>query len=136
MAAGKYENTPEYLENITFNVLTNKRKYIKIGLRTLMQHYKGEIALHPKQIQFIIKNILESALYFEEKSMEAYNDLPEDIKQKINKHYEEHLEFSVKTNEIQTRKTPPDIIESFNRRQEENNKRVHDTAKQYLEKED
>ena len=133
MAAGKYENTPEYLENITLNVLTNKRKYIKIGLRTLMQHYKGEIALHPKQIQFIIKNILESALYFEEKSMEAYNDLPEDIKQKINKYYEEHLAFSVKTNEIQTRKTPPDIIKSFNRRQEENNIRVHQEAKEYIE---
>ena len=134
MAAGKYDNTPEYLENITFNVLTNKRKYIKIGLRTLMQHYKGEIALHPKQIQFIIKNILESALYFEEKSMEAYNDLPEDIKQKINKHYEERLAFSVKTNEVQTRKTPPEIIDAFNNRQEENNKRVHNTAKEYLEK--
>lgn len=133
MAAGKYDNTSEYLENITFNVLTNKRKYIKIGLRTLMQHYKGEIALHPKQIQFIIKNILESTLYFEEKSMDAYNDLPEDIKQKINKHYEEHLEFSVKTNEIQTRKTPPEIIDAFNNKQEENNKRVHETAKEYLE---
>ena len=133
MAAGKYENTPEYLENITLNVLTNKRKYIKIGLRTLMQHYKGEIALHPKQIQFIIKSILESVLYFEEKSMEAYNDLPEDIKQKINKYYEEHLAFSVKTNEIQTRKTPPEIIDAFNNRQEENNERVHNTAKQYLE---
>ena len=133
MAAGKYDNTPEYLENITLNVLTNKRKYIKIGLRTLMQHYKGEIALHPKQIQFIIKNILESALYFEEKSMEAYNDLPEDIKQKINDYYENHLAFSVKTNEIQTRKTPPEIIDAFNNRQEENNKRVHDNAKQYLE---
>lgn len=133
MAAGKYDNTPEYLENITLNVLTNKRKYIKIGLRTLMQHYKGEIALHPKQIQFIIKNILESALYFEEKSMEAYNDLPEDVKQKINKYYEEHLAFSVKTNEIQTRKTPPEIIDAFNNRQEENNERVHNTAKQYLE---
>lgn len=133
MAAGKYDNTPEYLENITLNVLTNKRKYIKIGLRTLMQHYKGEIALHPKQIQFIIKNILESALYFEEKSMDAYNDLPEDIKQKINKYYEEHLEFSVKTNEVQTRKTPPDIIDAFNNRQEENYKKVHDTAKEYIQ---
>ena len=133
MAAGKYENTPEYLENITFNVLTNKRKYIKIGLRTLMQHYKGEIALHSKQIQFIIKNILESALYFEEKSMEAYNDLPEDIKQKINKYYENYLKFSSKTNEGQNRKTTPDIIESFNRTQEENNIRAHQQDKEYIE---
>ena len=133
MAAGKYDNTPAYLENITFNVLTNKRKYIKIGLRTLMQHYKGEIALHPKQIQFIIKNILESALYFEEKSMEAYNDLPEDIKQKINKYYEEHLAFSVKTNEVQTRKTPPEIIDAFNKKQDENNVRAHQEAKEYIE---
>ena len=133
MAAGKYDNTPEYLENITLNVLTNKRKYIKIGLRTLMQHYKGEIALHPKQIQFIIKNILESALYFEEKSMDAYNDLPEDIKQKINKYYEEHLEFSVKTNEVQTRKTPPEIIDAFNSKQEQNNVRVHQEAKEYIQ---
>ena len=133
MAAGKYDNTPAYLENITFNVLSNKRKYIKTGLKHLMMHYKGERYLHPKQIQFIIKSMLESVLYFEEKSMDAYNDLPEDIKQKINKYYENYLEFSVKTNEGQTRKTPPDIIESFNRRQEENNKRVHDTAKQYLE---
>ena len=133
MAAGNYENTPEYLENITFNVLSNKRKYIKTGLKHLMMHYKGERYLHPKQIQFIIKNILESALYFEEKSMEVYDNLPADIKQKINKYYEGHLAFSVKTNEGQTRKTPPDIIESFNRRQEENNKRAHDNAKQYLE---
>ena len=133
MAAGKYDNTPEYLENITLNVLTNKRKYIKIGLRTLMQHYKGEIALHPKQIQFIIKNILESALYFEEKSMEAYNDLPEDIKQNINKYYENYLKFSSKTNEGQTRKTPPEVIDAFNNRQDENYERVHDAAKQYLE---
>ena len=133
MAAGKYDNTPTYLENVTLNVLTNKRKYIKIGLRTLMQHYKGEIALHPKQIQFIIKNILESALYFEEKSMDAYNDLPEDLKQKINKYYEGNLAFSPKTIEGQTRKTPPDIIESFNRKQEENNKRVHDAAKEYIQ---
>ena len=133
MAAGKYENTPEYLENITFNVLTNKRKYIKIGLRTLMQHYKGEKYLHPKQIQFIIKAILESVLYFENVSMETFNDLPEDIKQKINKYYEEHLAFSVKTNEVQTRKTPPEIIDAFNNRQEENNKRVHDTAKEYIQ---
>lgn len=133
MAAGKYDNTPTYLENVTLNVLTNKRKYIKIGLRTLMQHYKGEIALHPKQIQFIIKSMLESVLYFEEKSMDAYNDLPEDLKQKINKYYEGHLAFSPKTIEGQTRKTPPDIIESFNRRQEENNIRVHQEAKEYIE---
>ena len=133
MAAGNYENTPEYLENITFNVLTNKRKYIKTGLKHLMMHYKGERYLHPKQIQFIIKNILESVLYFEEKSMDAYNDLPEDLKQKINKYYEGHLAFSPKTIEGQTRKTPPDIIESFNRRQEENNNRVHQEAKEYIE---
>ena len=133
MAAGKYDNTPEYLENITFNVLSNKRKYIKTGLKHLMMHYKGERYLHPKQIQFIIKAILESTLYFEEKSMEVYEDLPKDLKQRIEEYYHNNLEFSVKTNEGQTRKTPPDIIESFNRRQEENNKRVHDAAKQYLE---
>lgn len=98
-----------------------------------MQHYKGEKYLHPKQIQFIIKSILESVLYFEDVSMETFNDLPEDIKQKINKYYEGHLAFSANTNEGQTRKTPPDIIESFNRKQEENNKRVHDTAKEYIE---
>ena len=134
MAAGKYDNTPTYLENVTLNVLTNKRKYIKTGLKHLMMHYKGERYLHSKQIQFIIKNILESVLYFEEKSMDAYNDLPEDIKQKINKYYEGHLAFSAKTNEGQTRKTPPDIIESFNRRQEDNNNRVHQEAKEYIEK--
>ena len=133
MAAGNHENTAEYLENITLNVLTNKRKYIKTGLKHLMMHYKGERYLHPKQIQFIIKNILESVLYFEEKSMDAYNDLPEDLKQKINKYYEGHLAFSPKTIEGQTRKTPPDIIESFNRRQEENNNRVHQEAKEYIE---
>ena len=133
MAAGLYENTSEYLENETYRRLTNQTKFIHVGLRNLMQHYKGEKYLHQKQIQFIIKSILEATLYFEEVSMKAYNDLPEDIKQKINKYYEEHLEFSVKTNEVQTRKTPPEIIESFNRKQEENNKKVHDTAKQYLE---
>lgn len=99
-----------------------------------MQHYKGEKYLHPQQIKFIIKAILESALYFEEVSMKAYEDLPKDLKERIEEYYQNNLEFSVKTNEVQTRKTPPEIIESFNRKQEENNKRVHDTAKQYLEK--
>ena len=133
MAAGKYDNTPAYLENITFNVLSNKRKYIKTGLKHLMMHYKGERYLHPKQIQFIIKNILESALYFEEKSMEVYEDLPKDLKQRIEEYYHNNLEFSVKTNEGQTRKTPPDIIESFNRKQEENYERAHDDAKEYIQ---
>ena len=133
MAAGLYDNTREYLENETYRRLTNQTKFIHVGLRNLMQHYKGEKYLHPKQIQFIIKNILESALYFEEKSMEVYENLPEDLKQKINKYYENYLKFSSKTNEGQTRKTPPDIIDAFNRRQEENNKRVHDTAKEYIE---
>ena len=133
MAVGLYDNTKEYLENEKYRRLTNQSKFIHIGLRNLMQHYKGEKYLHSKQIQFIIKNMLEAILYFEEVSMETFNDLPEDIKQKINKYYEGHLAFSVKTNEGQTRKTPPDIIESFNRRQEENNKRVHDTAKEYIE---
>ena len=133
MAAGLYENTREYLENETYRRLTNQSKFIHVGLRNLMQHYKGEKYLHPQQIKFIIKAILEATLYFEQKSTNAYNDLPEDIKQKINKYYEEHLAFSVKTNEIQTRKTPPDIIESFNRKQEENNIRVHQEAKEYIE---
>ena len=133
MAAGNYENTPEYLENITFNVLSNKRKYIKTGLKHLMMHYKGERYLHPEQIQFIIKNILESALYFEEKSMEVYDNLPADIKQKINKYYEDHLAFSAKTNEGQTRKAPPEIIDAFNRKQEDNNVRVHQEAKEYIQ---
>ena len=133
MAAGLYENPSEYLENETYRRLTNQSKFIHVGLRNLMQHYKGEKYLHSKQIQFIIKNILEATLYFEQKSMEVYEDLPEDIKQKINKYYEERLAFSVKTNEVQTRKTPPEIIDAFNRKQEENNKRVHDTAKEYLE---
>ena len=133
MAAGLYENTAEYLENETYRRLTNQSKFIHIGLRNLMQHYKGEKYLHPQQIKFIIKAILESTLYFEEVSMETFNDLPEDIKQKINKYYEEHLEFSVKTNEVQTRKTPPEIIDAFNRRQEENNNRVHKEAKEYIE---
>ena len=132
MAAGNYENTAEYLENETYRRLTNQSKFIHVGLRKLMQHYKGEIALHPKQIQFIIKNVLESTLYFEQKSMEVYEDLPEDIKQRINDYYENYLKFSSKTNEGQTRKTPPDIIDAFNSKQEENNKRVHDNAKQYL----
>ena len=128
-----FEYTEDYLNNKEYEILTNQTKYIKVGLKHLMQHYKGERYLHPKQIQFIIKNVIQSALYFEEKSMEAYNDLPEDIKQKINKYYENYLKFSSKTNEGQTRKTPPDIIESFNRRQEENNIRVHQEAKEYIE---
>ena len=133
MAAGLYENTSEYLENETYRRLTNQTKFIHIGLRNLMQHFKGEKYLHPQQIKFIIKAILESTLYFEEVSMKAYEDLPKDLKQRIEEYYQNNLAFSVKTNEGQTRKTPPDIIESFNRKQEENNKRVHDTAKDYLE---
>ena len=133
MAAGLYENTSEYLENETYRRLTNQTKFIHIGLRNLMQHYKGEKYLHPQQIKFIIKAILEATLYFEQKSMETFNDLPKDLKQRIEEYYQNNLAFSVKTNEVQTRKTPPEIIESFNRKQEENNKRVHDTAKEYLE---
>ena len=133
MAAGLYENTKEYLENETYRRLTNQSKFIHVGLRNLMQHYKGEKYLHPQQIKFIIKAILESTLYFEEVSMKAYEELPKDLKERIEEYYQNNLAFSVKTNEVQTRKTPPEIIESFNRKQEENNKRVHDTAKQYLE---
>ena len=133
MAAGLYENTAEYLENETYRRLTNQSKFIHIGLRNLMQHYKGEKYLHRKQIQFIIKNVLEATLYFEEVSMKAYEELPKDLKQRIEEYYNNNLAFSVKTNEVQTRKTPPEIIESFNRKQEENYERVHDTAKEYLE---
>ena len=133
MAAGLYENTPEYLENETYRRLTNQTKFIHIGLRNLMQHYKGEKYLHSKQIQFIIKNMLEAILYFEEVSMETFNDLPKDLKQRIEEYYNNNLAFSVKTNEVQTRKTPPEIIDAFNNRQDENYERVHDTAKQYLE---
>ena len=133
MAAGNYENTAEYLENETYRRLSNQTKFIHIGLRNLMQHYKGEKYLHPQQIKFIIKAILESTLYFEEVSMKAYEELPKDLKQRIEEYYQNNLAFSVKTNEVQTRKTPPEIIDAFNNRQEENNKRVHDTAKEYLE---
>ena len=133
MAAGLYENTREYLENETYRRLTNQSKFIHVGLRNLMQHCKGEKYLHPQQIKFIIKAILESTLYFEEVSMKTYEDLPKDLKQRIEEYYNNNLAFSVKTNEGQTRKTPPDIIESFNRRQEENNNRVHQEAKEYIE---
>ena len=133
MAAGLYDNTREYLENETYRRLTNQTKFIHVGLRNLMQHYKGEKYLHPQQIKFIIKAILESTLYFEEVSMKAYEELPKDLKQRIEEYYDNNLEFSVKTNEVQTRKTPPEIIDAFNRKQEENNKKVHDTAKEYLE---
>lgn len=134
MAAGNYENTKEYLENETYRRLTNQSKFIHIGLRNLMQHFKGEKYLHPQQIKFIIKAVLESTLYFEEVSMKAYEDLPKDLKQRIEDYYQNNLAFSVKTNEIQTRKTPPEIIDAFNQKQDENNVRVHQEAKQYLEK--
>ena len=133
MAAGLYENTAEYLENETYRRLTNQTKFIHVGLRNLMQHYKGEKYLHPQQIKFIIKAILESTLYFEEVSMKAYEELPKDLKQRIEDYYHNNLEFSVKTNEVQTRKTPPEIIDAFNRKQEENYERAHDNAKEYLE---
>ena len=133
MAAGNYENTAEYLENETYRRLTNQSKFIHIGLRNLMLHYKGEKYLHHKQIQFIIKNMLEAILYFEEVSMKAYEELPKDLKQRIEEYYQNNLAFSVKTNEIQTRKTPPEIIDAFNNRQDENYERVHDTAKEYIE---
>ena len=133
MAAGLYENTSQYLENETYRRLTNQTKFIHVGLRNLMQHYKGEKYLHPQQIKFIIKAILEATLYFEEVSMKTYEDLPKDLKQRIEEYYNNNLAFSPKTIEGQTRKTPPDIIESFNRRQEENNNRVHQEAKEYIE---
>ena len=129
-----FEYTEDYLSNKEYEVLTNQTKYIKVGLKTLMQHYKGEKYLHPQQIKFIIKAILESTLYFEEVSMKAYEELPKDLKQRIEDYYHNNLEFSVKTNEVQTRKTPPDIIDAFNRKQEENYERAHDNAKEYLEK--
>lgn len=134
MAAGNYENTKEYLENETYRRLTNQSKFIHIGLRNLMQHYKGEQLLHKKQIEFIIKNMLEAILYFEEVSMKAYEELPKDLKQRIEDYYQNNLAFSVKTNEVQTRKTPPEIIDAFNKKQDENNVRAHQEAKEYLEK--
>lgn len=133
MAAGLYENTREYLENETYRRLTNQSKFIHVGLRNLMQHYKGEKYLHPQQIKFIIKAILESTLYFEEVSMKAYEELPKDLKQRIEDYYQNNLAFSVKTNEVQTRKTPPEIIDAFNAKQDENYNRVHQEAKEYIE---
>ena len=133
MAAGNYENTAEYLENETYRRLSNQTKFIHIGLRNLMQHYKGEKYLHPQQIKFIIKAILESTLYFEEVSMKAYEELPKDLKERIEEYYQNNLAFSVKTNEIQTRKTPPEIIDAFNRKQEDNNVRAHQEAKEYIQ---
>ena len=133
MAAGNYDNTKEYLENETYRRLTNQSKFIHIGLRNLMQHFKGEKYLHPQQIKFIIKAILESTLYFEEVSMKAYEELPKDLKERIEEYYHNNLEFSVKTNEVQTRKTPPEIIDAFNAKQEDNNVRVHQEAKEYIE---
>lgn len=133
MAAGLYENTKEYLENETYRRLTNQSKFIHVGLRNLMQHYKGEKYLHPQQIKFIIKAILESTLYFEEVSMKAYEELPKDLKERIEEYYQNNLAFSVKTNEVQTRKTPPEIIDAFNRKQEENYERAHDNAKEYIQ---
>ena len=133
MAAGLYENTAEYLENETYRRLTNQSKFIHIGLRNLMQHYKGEKYLHPQQIKFIIKAILEATLYFEQKSMETFNDLPKDLKQRIEEYYNNNLAFSVKTNEVQTRKTPPEIIDAFNRKQDENYERAHDDAIEYIQ---
>ena len=133
MAAGLYDNTKEYLENETYRRLTNQTKFIHVGLRNLMQHYKGEKYLHPQQIKFIIKDILESTLYFEEVSMKAYEELPKDLKQRIEDYYHNNLEFSVKTNEVQTRKTPPEIIDAFNRKQEDNNVRAHQEAKDYIQ---
>ena len=134
MAAGLYENTREYLENETYRRLTNQSKFIHVGLRNLMQHCKGEKYLHPQQIKFIIKAILESTLYFEEVSMKTYEELPKDLKERIEEYYQNNLAFSVKTNEVQTRKTPPEIIDAFNAKQEDNNVRVHQEAKEYLEK--
>ena len=58
MAAGRYNNTESYLENEKFIRLTNNRKYIKVALRHLMMHYKGEQLLHKKQIEFIVKNCI------------------------------------------------------------------------------
>ena len=133
MAAGLYENTSQYLENETYRRLTNQTKFIHVGLRNLMQHFKGEKYLHPQQIKFIIKAILESTLYFEEVSMKAYEELPKDLKQRIEEYYQNNLAFSVKTNEVQTRKTPPEIIDAFNAKQDENYNRVHQEAKEYIE---
>ena len=133
MAAGLYENTSQYLENETYRRLTNQTKFIHVGLRNLMQHFKGEKYLHPQQIKFIIKAILESTLYFEEVSMKAYEELPKDLKERIEEYYQNNLAFSVKTNEVQTRKTPPEIIDAFNAKQDENYNRVHQEAKEYIE---
>lgn len=77
--------------------------------------------------------MLEAILYFEEVSMKAYEELPKDLKQKIEEYYQNNLAFSVKTNEVQTRKTPPEIIDAFNKKQDENNVRAHQEAKEYIE---
>lgn len=135
METRRYENTPEYLENETFTRLTNMRKYIKVGLRHLMMHYKGEELLHKNQIKFIVKNVLQSALYFEKKAMETYDSLPDSTKEELETYYQEHLAFTPKP-EYSSRQTPPDIIKGFNEKFEDNIKRAHEDAKEYLEKED
>ena len=132
MPAGNYENTSEYLENQMYAILTAKRKYNKVGLLHLMKHIKEEELLHPKQIKFIIKNLIESALYFEEKAMEIYDSLPDSKKEELDTYYQENIAFTPKP-EYSSRQTPPDIIKAFNERFEDNIKRAHEDAKQYLE---
>ena len=127
-----FEYTTEYLENKNFERLTAQRKYVKTGLRHLMKHIKEEQILHPKQIQFITKSILEIALYFEKEALKAYNELPDDIKQENEEYYQEHLAFTPKP-EYSSRQTPPDIIKAFNERFEDNIKRAHKDAITYLE---
>ena len=97
-----------------------------------MKHIKEEQILHPKQIQFITKSILEIALYFEKEALKAYNELPDDIKQENEEYYQEHLAFTPKP-EYSSRQTPPDIIKAFNERFEDNIKRAHKDAITYLE---
>ena len=129
-----FEYTTEYLENKNFERLTAQRKYVKTGLRHLMKHIKEEQIMHPKQIQFITKSILEIALYFEDQAMKTYNELSDDLKQQVDDYYKNNLDFTI-TSDNPSRQSPPEVVKAFHDRLKENTKRAYDSAIEYINKE-
>ena len=128
----RYDYTDEYLEKENLIRLANNRKYIKTGLRHLMKHCKGEEILAPKQIQFIIQKSLEGILLFRDSALDYYNDLPENIKQEIEKYYNDNLQYSTAVFDYK-HYIPQEITEEFYHKQAENYENTIKSAETYLE---
>lgn len=128
--------TEQYIEDKRKDILSHNRKRSKAILRTLFKHCTEPDSgtLVPEQIKFMIRCLIETALLFEEESLETFNNLPEEDKIKLEADYlsTSSLDYINNYSPLTNRGTPVETIKSFYTRQEELDKSTREKAIDYL----